>query len=45
MWMQVLIASLIERGRKSLDSKYYRDAGLGDLSKTFDTLNHNFLLA
>ena len=43
--MQVLIVSLIEKGQKSLDSKYYGDAVLGNLSKTFDTLNHNFLLA
>ena len=45
MRTHVLVVSLIERGRKSLDSKGYGDAVLGDLSKTFNTLNHDFLLA
>ena len=36
---------LIERWRKSLDNKGYGGAVLMDLSKTFDTLNHDLLIA
>ena len=37
--------SLIERWRKSLDNKVYGGAVLMDLSKAFDTLNHDLLIA
>ena len=41
---QVLI-SLIERWKKNLDQKAYEGAVLMDLSKVFDTLNHDLFLA
>ena len=41
---QALI-SLIERWKKKLDQKGYGGAVLMDLSKAFDTLNHDLLLA
>ena len=41
---QTLISS-IERWRKSLDNKGYRGTVLMDLSKAFDTLNHDLLIA
>ena len=41
---QALISS-IERWRKSLDNKGYRGTVLMDLSKAFDTLNHDLLIA
>ena len=39
------LISLIERWRKSLDNKGYGGAVLMDLSKAFDTLNHDLLIA
>ena len=36
---------LIERWRKSLDNNGYGGAVLMDLSKAFDTLNHDLLIA
>ena len=41
---QALISS-IERWRKSLNNKGYRGTVLMDLSKAFDTLNHDLLIA
>ena len=41
---QALI-SLIERLKKKMDQKGYGGAVLMDLSKVFDTLNHNLLFA
>ena len=42
---QHALISLIERWRKSLDNKGYEGAVLMDLSKAFDTLNHDLLIA
>ena len=42
---QHVLISLIERWRKSLDNKGYGGAVLMDLSKAFDTLNHDSLIA
>ena len=42
---QHALISLIERWRKSLDNKGYGGAVLMDLSKGFDTLNHDLLIA
>ena len=42
---QNVLISFIERWRKSLDNKDYRGAVLMDLSKAFDTLNHDLLIA
>ena len=42
---QYALISLIERWRKSLDNKSYGGAVLMDLSKVFDTLNHDLLIA
>ena len=42
---QHALISLIERWRKSLDNKGYGGAVLMDLSKAFDTLNHDLLIA
>ena len=42
---QHALISLIERWRKSLDNKGYGGAVLMDLSKAFDTLNHDSLIA
>ena len=39
------LISLIERWQKSLDNKGYGGAVLMDLSKAFDTLNHDLLIA
>ena len=36
---------LIEKWKKSLDDKDYGGAVLMDLSKAFDTLNHDVLIA
>ena len=43
--IQHALISLIERWRKSLDNKGYGGAVLMDLSKAFDTLNHDLLIA
>ena len=42
---QHALISLIERWRKSLDNKGYGCGVLMDLSKAFDTLNHDLLIA
>ena len=42
---QHALISLIERWRKSLDNKGYGGEVLMDLSKAFDTLNHDLLIA
>ena len=42
---QHALISLTERWRKSLDNKGYEGAVLMDLSKAFDTLNHDLLIA
>ena len=42
---QQALISLIERWKKTLDQKGYGGAVLMDLSKAFDTLNHDLLLA
>ena len=42
---QHALVSLIERWRKSLDNKGYCGAVLMNLSKVFDTLNHDLLIA
>ena len=42
---QHALISLIERWRKSLDNKDYGGAVLMDLSKAFDTPNHDLLIA
>ena len=42
---QQALTSLIERWKKILDQKASRGAVLMDLSKAFDTLNHDLLLA
>ena len=42
---QHALISLIERWRISLDNKGYGGAVLMDLSKAFDTLNHDLLIA
>ena len=42
---QYTLISLIERWLKSLDNKGYGSAVLMDLSKAFDTLNHDLLIA
>ena len=42
---QHALISLIEKWRKSLGNKGYGDAVLMALSKAFDTLNHDLLIA
>ena len=42
---QHALISLIETWRKSLDNKSYGGVVLMDLSKAFDTLNHDLLIA
>ena len=42
---QHALVSLIETWRKSLDNKSYGGVVLMDLSKAFDTLNHDLLIA
>ena len=42
---QQALLPLIDKWKKDLDDKGYRGAVLMDLSKTFDTLNHNLLKA
>ena len=42
---QALLISLIESWKKSLDKKGYGGAILMDLSKAFDTIKHDLLLA
>ena len=42
---QNALISLIERWRKPLDNKGYGGAVLMDLSKAFDILNHDLLIA
>ena len=42
---QYALLSLIERWKKILDEKAFGGAVLMDLSKTFDTLNHELLIA
>ena len=42
---QHALISLIERWQKSLDNKGYGSAVLMDLSKNFDSLNCDFLIA
>ena len=40
-----LLSSLIEKWKQILDGKGYRAAVLMDLSKAFDTINHELLIA
>ena len=42
---QYALLSLIEKWKDALDKKHYAGAVLMDLSKAFDTLNHELLLA
>ena len=42
---QQALLTLIEKEKKKLDDKGYGGAVLMDLSKTFDTPNHDFLIA
>ena len=42
---QFALISLIEKWRKYLDNKGYTGAVLMDLSKAFDTINHELLIA
>ena len=42
---QYALISLLEKWKKSLDQKNYAGAILMDLSKAFDTINHELLLA
>ena len=42
---QHVLLSLIEKWKKVLDNKGYGGAILMDLSKVFDTINHNLLIA
>ena len=42
---QFALLSLVEKWKKALDSKKYAGAVLMDLSKAFDTLNHELLIA
>ena len=42
---QHALLTLIENWRKSLDNKGFGSAILMDLSKAFDTLNHDLLIA
>ena len=42
---QHALLSLIEKWKKLLDNKGYRGAILMDLSKAFDTINHDLLIA
>ena len=43
--VQHVLISLIERWQKSVDNNGYRAAVLFNLSKVFDTLNHDLLIA
>ena len=42
---QQALLSLIEKWKKALDKKGYGGAILMDLSKAFDTINHELLIA
>ena len=42
---QYALCLLVESWKKSLDKKEYAGALLMDLSKAFDTINHDLLLA
>ena len=42
---QYALLCLIEKWKKELDNKGYAGAILMDLSKAFDTINHEFLIA
>ena len=42
---QTALLSLIEKWKDTLDKKGYSDAILMDLSKAFDTINHELLIA
>ena len=42
---QYALLSLIEKWKKELDNKGYAGAILMDLSKAFDTINHELLIA
>ena len=42
---QQALLPLIDKWKKDLDDKGYRGAVLMDLSRAFDTLNHNLLIA
>ena len=42
---QQVLVSLIEKWKKILDNKDFGGAVLMDLSKAFDTLNHDLLIA
>ena len=42
---QYALLSLIEKWKKTLDNKGYTGAILMDLSKAFDTINHELLIA
>ena len=43
--MQTILSSLTEKWKQVLDSKGYGAAVLMDLSKAFDTINHELLIA
>ena len=43
--MQTALSSLIEKWKQILDSNGYGAAVLMDLSKAFDTINHELLIA
>ena len=43
--LKYALLSIIEKWRISLDNKGYSGVILMDLSKAFDTLNHDFLIA
>ena len=40
---QLALLSLIEKWKKALDNKGFRTAGLMDLSKAFNTINHDLI--
>ena len=42
--MQTAISSLIEKWKQIIDNEGYEVAILMDLSKTFDTINHELLI-
>ena len=45
MWLQKKVLYPIRLTRKTIDSKGFAGAVLMDLSKAFDTLNHELLIA
>ena len=42
---QNLLVTMLEKWKKAVDKREYVSALLMDLSKAFDTVNHDFLLA